>query len=365
MSFARDGSQICPVRWYRTAPGAPDLGFKTPFRSLAWWHQDQGPADVLGEVIGAARPIADGLPLLETQNEVPCGTASMWHDGFETATFPPGPTVYGTNACCGLPAEPFVHYTCHSCPNGSWSVYTLIVQGGTGSFAGYNGTFPLTYRGGCTWASNSFLNPGPPPSDFIWQARVNGTFPTNSLRVMLLDLLLPDTPTYMTPNGHDCLEFTAVPPLGLNPPDSPPTVVLLPGIASVRGPFCPAQGAFLASELLVRCPLGGIGLGGRLAAQDALVSAVTACNYAGIIWWQTGRFPTFRIPVARPLSLEFLAGDLAVLLFRSIYGFQVRYQGIVTHPWDLTPVPLLYVDGPPGGGLPPVLTLYTQDDLPP
>lgn len=365
MSFARDGSQVCPIRWYFTPPGAPVLPFSTPFRSLNWWHQDEGPDDVLGEQIDVPRPIANGLPILQVQNEVPCGTAEQWHDGFETAIFPPGATVYGTNDCCGLPPEPFTHFACVNCEAGAWSQYTAYIRGAdpVGPMHGSNGNWTLTYQGGCTWRGPDFELLAPFAGVGRWLLVVRSTS-EGVLAIERPGHLL--APVFRWTAGWDCLTTFSVP---LNPPDpffgSPTLGVLLPGDAAGRGPFCPAQGAFLPSDLLVRCPRGGIGVGGRLAAQDAPLDARGPCQYGGIIRWETGRFPTFAIPAFRPLSLEFLAGDLAVLLGRTIYGFQFRYQGICTHPWDLTPIPLLFVDGPTGGGFPPVLTLYTQDDLPP
>ena len=366
MSFARDGSQVCPIRWYFTRQGAPDLPFTTPFRSLNWWHWDEGPGDVLGEQLDVPRPVANGMSLIDLQNEIPCGTADQWRNGFDTEQpFVPA-TIYGTNACCGLPDRAFIHYDCRSCPSGSYDRYTLIVEGGTGGYAQYNGTYVLTYRGGCTWNTNSILYPGPPPFDAIWQLRSLGSFPTNAWRVNLLDLVFPPLNEYdSVPVGIDCLQFATVPATGVLPPGQPPFVLLLPGDSFGPGPFCLAQGQFLAAGYRVRVGAVPFGLGNAMSPQDAPLINTRPCVYVGLLTFRTSRIPgPGAITVNTPVVLTFGAGGLVTLTGRTPSFLAYSYTATLP-AWDQSPASLLLTTAPFGGGLPMSVLLYAQDDLPP
>lgn len=365
MQFARDGSQACPIRWYFTDPGAPFLTYPSPFRSLNWWHVDEGPGDVLGEVLGADRPVANGLPLISPQNEVPCGTADQWRNGVATFTPQPPATVFGTAACCGLPPEPFLHFTCVNCPEGSWSQYTWIVSGCTGVWVILNGRFTLRYIGSCTWDSDP-IPAGTFGGTYRWRANWGPAI--GPFRVSVFPLVIPpDYPSYVRAPGPSCLqeafnffEETGVPIPGVNY-----DAVLLPGDAAGIGPFCTLQGQFLPSVLMVRWPAPGIAVNFTPRAQDDPLRSVAPCQYRGIVLWST-RIPLSNlVPVFTQIFLTFGAGGLITLSGRTPLFSPFSYTA--TAPmWDGSPLALLLVGGAfPLFGMPAMVTLYTQSDLPP
>lgn len=106
-----------PIEWYRTAPGAPDLGRTTSFMSLDWTsstetrvypsYTDEPWLQRPGEVFGEPRPYSPRpVPIGLTYGHV-CGTDEEFNDGAE---YDPERNVdydeQGLPLCCGGPIVP-------------------------------------------------------------------------------------------------------------------------------------------------------------------------------------------------------------------------------------------------------------------
>jgi len=373
MQFARDGSMEREVQWYFVDNDTPVIDMPTPFRSKKWWPEYEGPdLEVLGEVEGAERIHTTGLPNVPTAGGPPCGTPDQWHNGLATEPAMPVPVnVYGGPACCPLPPEPFLFYGCQSW-TAVWSVYSLLVTGATGTFAALNGEYQMDFVGAipgfpeCNWTSPVHipLPPPPPFSTWIMSELTPGIYPHPTL-------LLNSFPTnygfhYDLTNWNALELFEAPIVFDFGPVVGPPPfVVILPGLASAVGPFCPAQGQFLPQVLVIHFQQVILSVSFGPITQDSPFTYVGPCTYSGLVLWSTV-IPYLRfIPVVTRCTLTFGPGDLITLSGTTPLFSPFTYTANAAM-WDGSPIALVLHGGPTFlFGMPATVLLYTQSDLPP
>lgn len=349
----------------------PDLPFGTAFTSNEWLDVPEGDQEI-GEVPGAVRTWQNGLPPFPVAGDGHyCGTQEDFQQGGTVPDPPIALNVYGGPACCPTPPEPFVFFGCAELESGSWNVYTLIVNGATGVYAPSNGTFTLRYQllndpswPGCNWYSTATMPLGIPEGPARWA--IQEPFPgTGDFFVGYYVPTVGFGNNFRLPGWNALVAAVHVPVSAGAPAGYPPFVSLLPGLASVPGPFCPAQGAFMPSDLRVRWPAPAISVTFTPVAHDGPFEANGACRYRGIILWAS-RIPLVQlVPVFTPATLTFGPGGLITLAGSTPLGSPFSYTA--TAPaWDLSPVALNLVGGTfPLFGLPASVLLYTQSDLPP
>ena len=244
MRFFTDDTRTTRVQWYFVDDPGNVLPFPTAFYSRNWDDLRPDTDPVLGEQPGASRPWRDGTPQFPVAaGSDACGTAAQFLDGEADPGPPPPVNVYGGPACCPLPAEPFMHFSCRRCPHGASSDYALVVSGaGLFRYLLLNGPHKFTYSGGCAWTSERFPSSIPPdPAQFFYYTMLR-TGPGWSIS------LFDNTGFLGTPyifNSADCLVRLALAPI---PHSLPPIGVIFPTAGdAILCPGDPFDGA-------INCP---------------------------------------------------------------------------------------------------------------
>jgi hypothetical protein len=347
------------------------MPFGTAFTSNAWLDEPEGDQDI-GEVPGAPRVWQDGTaPYPVAGDGHFCGTEEDFQQGGLVPPTPPTLNDFGGLACCPTPPEPYLYFGCHAWPNGVWSEYTLIVTGATGVWAGGNGTFEMRFRHdfldypGCNWVNPTVFGPAFPPGRATWiMAETSG----GTFHPLAIYPRHPATDYgfFYSLAGWTPLRLYVAPIVLTGVPTTvPPFVVVVPGIASAPGAFCPAQGGFLPRDLLIRSPAPVLGIGNSLDQQDAPFVQTAACVYTGTLLWLLPRRLFMLGRLQTSATITFGLGGLVTLAGRTPSGIPYSYTASLP-AWDSTPAGLvLTASAGLLGGLPLAVTLYQTGDLPP
>ena len=368
--FFQDDPRVSTIHWYFVDEDTPVLPIGTLFTSNEWLDVPEGD-QVLGEVPGAVRTWQNGrAPYPVDQPGADgaihyCGTQEdFMAGGFLPQTAPPL-NVFGGLACCPLPQSPFLHFDCVNCPAGAFDVYTLLSPPipPTNPLAGLPDAQTETYVSHCVWDFTYFEltnNPFPPHNMGKWQfeVRPNGV-------VAGVQLLGGPFHELYGPVAWDCNALVSLPrnaagaTLGVVTP-----VVIVPGLASGVGQFCPTQGAFVPTSLGIRVVRAGVAIVSSIVTQIIPITQFRPCQYRGVCWFSnTVRVLQFQL--GRDCVLGFLPGGLIELDLVGPRGEAIFYSATVPVPWDLSPVALMLEPGGPWFlGLPQSVTLFAQGDLP-
>lgn len=369
--FFQDDPRASTIHWYFVEDDTPELPFGTIFTSNEWLDVPEGDQD-LGEVPAATRVWQDGTPPFPVAGDGHfCGSEEDFQQGGLLPTMAPPVNVYGGLACCPTPPDPFIFFSCEEFPGGVWNVFTLVVFGATGDWINENGTFTLRFNGSfpcegdCAWLGTpTFPLNILPPNEFRW---IIESLPPGD--VQHVTLWAPGTAfshNYPMPGWNGITAQLRIPVQNAPPdPGVAPFVTLLPGFASVPGPFCVGQGQFLPTSLLIRTPAAVVGIGNALSQQDAPFTSSAACVFAGVLLWDLPRRFALFGRLTTSATLTFGATGLVTLSGLTPAGNAFAYSAILP-AWDGTPAALMLAPNAPSGwGLPQAITLYTQSHLPP